>query len=85
MTLQKFIHQPTTIAGLASLAGIVEAVLSGHMTWQSAVPVVIGAIVAIAIPDNTTLQHDAEALAADAVKTAIDAHTAAEHPGNDSK
>ena len=81
MTLQKFIHQPTTIAGLASLAGIVEAVLSGHMTWQAAIPVAVGAVVAIAIPDNTALAQDAETLASAAVKTAIDAHEADAHPG----
>lgn len=68
MIFDKFIHQPTTIAGLATLAGTAEAMLSGHMTWQAAIPVAIGAIVAIVIPDNTALQQDAETLAATAIK-----------------
>ena len=85
MNVTKFFGQPTTIAGLAALAGTAEAMLTGHLTWQAAVPLAIGALVGIAIPDNTALAQDAEALAAAAVKTALDAHLTAEHPKDDTK
>ncbi len=80
MHLNKFLGQPTTIAGLATLCGTGEAILTGHLTWQAAIPLAIGALVGIAIPDNTALAQDAEALAAAAVKTALDAHEADAHP-----
>jgi hypothetical protein len=73
MQLSKFVGQPTTIAGLATLCGTAEAILTGHLTWQAAIPLVVGAMVGIVVPDNTVLAQDAETLASAAVKTAIDA------------
>ena len=80
MNLKQFLGQPTTIAGLATLCGTGEAILTGHLTWQAAIPLAIGALVGIAIPDNTALAQDAETLASAAVKTALDAHEADAHP-----
>ena len=85
MNLKQFFGQPTTIAGLATIAGTAEAVLSGHLTWQAAIPLAVGALVGIAVPDNTALAKDAEALAGVVVKTAIDAHEADHHAGDDGK
>ncbi len=85
MNLRKFFGQPTTVAGLATLCGTVEAVLTGHLTWQAAVPLVVGALVSVVLPDNTSLTKDAEALATAAVQTAIDAHNAAAHAPDDGK
>ena len=85
MNLKQFFGQPTTIAGLATLAGTAEAVLSGHLTWQAAIPLAVGALVGIAVPDNTALAKDAESLAGAAVKTAIDAHVDAAHVSDDGK
>ena len=80
MKLNKFLGQPTTIAGLATLCGTGEAILTGHLTWQAAIPLVVGALVGIVVPDNTALAQDAETLASAAVKTALDAHEADAHP-----
>jgi hypothetical protein len=85
MHLKKFFGQPTTIAGLATLCGTAEAMLTGHLTWQAAIPLAVGALVGIAIPDNTALAQDAETLASAAVKTAIDAHEADAHPVDDKR
>lgn len=85
MHLNKFLGQPTTIAGLATLCGTGEAILTGHLTWQAAIPLAIGALVGIAIPDNTALAQDAETLASAVVKTAIDTHEVEAHPADDRK
>ena len=85
MNLKQFFGQPTTIAGLATIAGTCEAFLSGHITWQQAVPLVAGALVGVVLPDNTVLTKDAEALASAAVQTAVDAHNAAAHAPDDGK
>ena len=85
MNLRKFLGQPTTVAGLATLCGTAEAVLPGHLTWQAAVPLVVGALVGIVMPDNSSLEKDAEALATAAVQTAIDAHNAEAHAPDDGK
>lgn len=85
MNLRKYLFAPTTVAGIATLCGTAEAVLTGHLTWQAAVPLVVGALVGVIVPDNSSLTKDAEALATAAVQTAIDAHNAAAHAPDDGK
>jgi hypothetical protein len=73
MTFSKFIRQPTTVGGIATILGVASAWLIGSMSWQAAIPSVIGAVVAILIPDNTSVEHDAEAIAKAAVQAYLDA------------
>lgn len=65
MNLKQFFHQPSTVLGLSGITGALTGVLSGQMTWLHAVPVMVGSLVAILVPDNTALQHDAAAVTAD--------------------
>ncbi|MGH7102900.1 MAG: hypothetical protein ACREFJ_10940 [Acetobacteraceae bacterium] len=67
-----FWKAPLNQAALAATAGVGLAVLQGSMTWQHAVPLAIGALVALAIPDNTVAKEDIEVLVSDAVKAAMD-------------
>ena len=44
--------EATTGAAVASILGSVVAVLNGSMTWQSALPVLVGALVGIFYPET---------------------------------
>jgi hypothetical protein len=68
----KFFKQPLNQAALAGMVGTAAAVLSGQMTWQAALPVVAGVVVALIVPDNAVAKEDVEALVADAIKVAAD-------------
>ncbi|MDA8049035.1 MAG: hypothetical protein M0002_03345 [Rhodospirillales bacterium] len=70
--LLAFVRQPLNQAALAGMAGTALAVLQGSMMWQHAVPVAVGAVVALVIPDNSVAKEDIEQLVADAIKAAAD-------------
>ncbi len=61
MNLTPFFRQPTTVAGLATVCGTLEAALSGHLAWSASVPLFVGAVVSILLPDNSAAKADAEA------------------------
>jgi hypothetical protein len=63
MNLRAFLRQPTTVGGLAALSGTIAAALSGQMTWRAALPLVVGAIVSILLPDDSAASANAAALA----------------------
>jgi hypothetical protein len=70
--LLAFWKAPLNQAALATVAGAGLAVVQGSMTWQHAVPLAIGALVALVIPDNSLTKEDVEALVADALKAVAD-------------
>jgi hypothetical protein len=72
-----FFKAPLNQAALSGMLGTGVAVMQGQMTWQAAVPVAVGAIVAMVIPDNSVAKEDVETLVADAIKAAGDLQKAA--------
>lgn len=62
MKIASFLRQPTTIAGLATVCGALEAALTGHLTWSASAPLFVGAGVSILLPDNSAAKADAEAV-----------------------
>jgi type IV secretory pathway VirB2 component (pilin) len=70
--LLKFFKQPLNQAALAGVAATGLAVLQGAMTWQHAVPVAVGAVVALVLPDNSVAKEDIEGVVAAAIKTVVD-------------
>lgn len=70
--LLAYFKAPLNQAALATCAGVGLAVLQGSMTWQHAVPLAVGAVVTLIIPDNTVAKEDVEAIVADAIKAATD-------------
>lgn len=44
--------EATTGAAIASICGTVTAMANGSMTWQTALPVLVGAIIAIFYPET---------------------------------
>ena len=65
--LRAWAQQPTSVAGLATLFGTLSAVLMQHLSWGQAVPILAGALVSVALPDNTQAKAGAAALAAGVV------------------
>ena len=70
--LVKFFKAPLNQAGLVTLLGAATAVLQGSLTWQHAVPLAVGAVVAWLVPDNTLLKEDVEAVVTNVIKTTQD-------------
>lgn len=73
MNIRNFLRQPTTVAGLATLAGTAQSLLLGHLSASTALALAVGALVAIVLPDNTAAQADAASLvaAAEALRSAV--------------
>ena len=65
-----YLRQPTSIAGMSAIVGTVMGLMSGSLTWQAAVPLIVGSLVAIALPENPDAKTATVALVADAIKTA---------------
>ena len=63
-----WVKQPTTVAGLSTLSGTAAAVLGAQMSWQSSLPLLVGSIVSIMLPDNSGAKVAIEHLVADAVQ-----------------
>ena len=72
MTLSSFLRQPTTVAGIAAACGTLEALLTGHLTFAGAAPLLVGAAVSILLPDNSAAKADAEAATRAVVALAAD-------------
>ena len=60
-------QQVTSVLGSAGFIGIAMSVITGQMTWQTAVPYFVAAVASILIPDNTGAKTAAGNLAVDAV------------------
>jgi hypothetical protein len=62
-----WLQQPTSVAGVSALVGTLFAMMTQQIAWPQAVPLLAGALVSIAIPDNTSAKGAAETLARDVV------------------
>ena len=51
-TVLAWTRQPTTVAGLSTLSGILVALLTAQVSWQSALPLLVAALVGIVLPDD---------------------------------
>jgi hypothetical protein len=63
---------PLNQAALAGMLGTAVAVLQGQLSWQAALPMAVGVIVALVLPDDSLAKADIEQLVADAIKAASD-------------
>lgn len=70
MIWMQFLRQPTTVAGFATICGALTAVFSHTMSWGAALPIFVGAVVGILVPDNTALRGTMETLTKDAENVA---------------
>lgn len=68
--LASWLRQTSTIGGVSTLVGVGAGIASGAMTWEVAVPVATGALVAMIMPGNSEVQSAVSRLATDAVALA---------------
>lgn len=68
--LLSWLRQPTTIAGLATLAGIATSLALHETSVELAFPLIVAAIVGLALPDNSAARAGASLLAVDALAVA---------------
>jgi len=54
MNVKLWLQQKTTIAGLSAMGGALTSYLSGAMTWQQAVGLAVGGLIATLIPEDTS-------------------------------
>ena len=55
-------RQPTTIAGISAVLGTLSALVAHQVTWPQAVPLLVGAMVSIVLPDNAGAKATVESL-----------------------
>ena len=67
--IRAWASEPTSVAGFATILGSLTALLSHQLTWAQAVPLLVGAVVSLALPDNTGARTGAVALASAVVTT----------------
>jgi CHASE2 domain-containing sensor protein len=67
--LRAWARQPTTVAGFSAMLGTLCALLLHQVQWTQAVPLLVGAVTSMILPDNAGAKQEAEALATEAVST----------------
>lgn len=68
--LAAWFRQPTTIAGVSTVFGTLVAILTKQMSFPAGAPVIVGGLMAMALPDNTKAAAQAQQLATDAINLA---------------
>lgn len=66
--LMSFLRAPLNQTAVVTLVGMGWAVFQGSVSWQHALPVFGGAIVALILPDNSVAKADVEQAIQDAVQ-----------------
>lgn len=66
--IKTWLGQVTTGHGFMILGPTLLAVLSGTMTWQTAVPLLVAGAVGLLWPENTKLSATVQTIAADVIK-----------------
>lgn len=64
MSLQSWLKQPTTVAGLSGIVGTGTALLMHQTDLAHALPLIVGSLVAALLPDNTAAKAEAADLTA---------------------
>lgn len=72
-----WLRQPTTILGLAGVAGTGTSMVMGQITVAEAVPLLVGSAVGLLVPDNSSAKNQAMMVAAQAITAATTHNPAA--------
>lgn len=62
-------RQPTTVTAVATLSGTAAALATHQMTLANALPLIVGALLGMALPDNGGARVAVQNLVTDAVRT----------------
>jgi hypothetical protein len=69
-TVLAWLRQPTSVAGISTLLGTLSALVTQQVTWAQAMPLIVGGLASIALPDDAGARAYA-ALLARAIATEI--------------
>jgi hypothetical protein len=61
--LQAWARQPSSVAGIATVFGTLSALLTHQLSLLQATPILAGAVMSIALPDNSEAVSAAETVA----------------------
>jgi uncharacterized membrane protein YfcA len=62
-TMLAWLRQPTSVAGISALFGTLLALANQQLDWAQALPLIAGALISIALPDNAGAKADVASLA----------------------
>lgn len=65
--IDSFIRQPTTLMGIATMVGTGVSLATHELSWAVALPLMAGAVVAIAIPEKPAVQADVQKAVTDGI------------------
>jgi type IV secretory pathway VirB2 component (pilin) len=66
-SLATWLRQPSTVAGISTVFGTVTALLTHQISLAMAAPLLAGAAMSIALPDNSGARQEAADLTKDVV------------------
>lgn len=70
--LKVWFAQVSSVLGASGATGVLAALAAHQITWNQAIPLLVGCAVSVLLPDNTAAKTDAEALATATVKLSAD-------------
>ena len=62
-TILAWLRQPTSVAGISALLGTLLALVNQQLVWAQALPLIAGALISIALPDNAGAKANVASLA----------------------
>jgi hypothetical protein len=60
--LVAWLRQPTSVAGLSAIMATISGLATHQLSITQALPLLVGGVVSIVLPDNTAAKSDAESL-----------------------
>jgi hypothetical protein len=60
---KQWFRQPTTVAGFSALSGTLIALILKQMSLTEALPLLVGAVTSMLLPDNSSAKQEAVDLA----------------------
>jgi hypothetical protein len=67
----QWLQQPTSVAGISAVLGTGSALALHQISAAQAIPLLVAAIISIALPDNAGAKDEAESLARSLIATSV--------------
>ena len=61
--LRAWLRQPTTVAGISALIATISALILHQVNWTQAVPLLVGSLVSMVLPDDSAAGPQAQRVA----------------------
>ncbi len=67
--LRAWVRQPTTVAGISAVIATISGLLLKQLSWEQAIPLLVGSAVSMVLPDDSAARQQAQHLADEMVTT----------------